>query len=493
MRPGVYKWQVVGMLWFVCLLNYADRMAIRSVFTPIKTEMGLSDLQLGLIGSSFMWVYALASPFAGMVGDRFHRKTLIVGGLALWSLVTLATGFATSYWQLLALCALEGLGEAFYFPASMSLVSDYHGRDTRSRAMSIHQSSVYIGTTLGGTAAGVFADRLGWRSGFYFFGAMGILLAAFLAIALREPRRGLADMADNHPSEHGELRIEQQVGLLRDFRTRLVLIFLAACIAVYLASNLLLAWGPSFVEDTLHLKRTIGGLSVVLWLQIASVVGVLCCAGILADRMFRARMVVVLMAVFVGANLVANIFLVWTPSYFERTFKMSLSMAGLNGTIWLQVASVVGVITAGVLADRLIRHHPGGRMITQSFGLFLGIPFLFLTGWTQSMLAVVLAMAGFGFFKGLYDANIWASLYDVVKPEQRATAVGFMNSIGWLGASIGPTMVGALSAGIGLPACLSATSGLYLIVGLLLVWGIWKYMRVAPDNVAVRMAVPSKR
>src|SRR5256885_12048518 len=164
MSQRSYKWSVVALLWCVCLFNYADRQAIFSVFPLLKSEMGLSDIQLGIVGSSFMWIYALAGPLAGIVGDRVSRKTLIVGGLVFWSLVTLATALSTRYSHLVLLRALEGLGEAFYFPASMSLISDYHGRDTRSRAMAFHQSSVYAGTILGGTAAGVFAQWYGWRS-----------------------------------------------------------------------------------------------------------------------------------------------------------------------------------------------------------------------------------------------------------------------------------------------------------------------------------------
>lgn len=492
MRPGVYKWLVVGMLWLVCLLNYADRMAIRSVFTPIKTEMGLSDLQLGLIGSSFMWVYALASPLAGIIGDRVRRKTLIVGGLAVWSLVTVATGFATSYWQLLALCALEGLGEAFYFPASMSLVSDYHGRDTRSRAMAIHQSSVYMGTTFGGTLAGVFSDWLGWRSGFYFFGVLGVLLAGVLAFTLREPRRGLSE-SDADLGGHGELRIEQQAGLLRDSRARVALLFLMLFIVAYLALNLFLAWTPPSVGQTSYLSQKLAGLSGAIWLQVIAVVGLLCCAGVLADRLFQKRFTVALMVIFVGGNLVANVFLTWLPSFCERQFNLTVSQAGLHGTLWLQVASVVGVLCAGVLADRLVRRYPAGRMITQTLGLFLGIPFIVWLGGVQSLPLAIVAMLGFGIFKGIYDANIWASLYDVVKPEQRATAVGFLNCVGWFGGSIGPPMVGALSATVGLGYCLSATSMIYLLIGLLYVWGILKYMPRSYARVPVKVAVTTER
>ena len=90
----MYRWAVVGMLWFVCLFNYADRQAIYSVFPLLKVEMTLSDVQLGIIGASFMWVYAIAAPFAGMIGDRFSRKTLIIGGLMFWSLITIATALS---------------------------------------------------------------------------------------------------------------------------------------------------------------------------------------------------------------------------------------------------------------------------------------------------------------------------------------------------------------------------------------------------------------
>src|SRR5215475_5609726 len=105
-----YKWFVVAMLWFVCFFHYADRQAIFSVFEPIKGEMGLSDKQLGVVGASFMWVYAAAAPLAGLVGDQFRRKTLILGGLIFWSLITVATAFSKNYTHLVICRALEGFG-----------------------------------------------------------------------------------------------------------------------------------------------------------------------------------------------------------------------------------------------------------------------------------------------------------------------------------------------------------------------------------------------
>ena len=382
------------MLWFVCLFNYADRQAIFSVFPVLKAEMHLSDFQLGIVASSFMWVYALGAPFAGMIADRFDRKHLILGGLIFWSLITIATALSRTYWQLVVFRALEGLGETFYYPASMSLLSDYHGKETRSRAMGLHPSSVYAGTITGGTAAGFLAQRFGWRSSFWTFGGLGILLGAVLLALLREP------------------------------------------------------------------KRTGGSEARAPW-----------------HGVFSHRMAPVLVAVFFGANFVAVVFLTWMPSFLNRKFAMTLAMAGLNGTAWLQIASVLGVLSGGFLADRLVRRRPGGRMLAQAIGLFGGIPFLFLTGWTMSATVLAAAMTGFGYFKGVYDANIWASLYDVVRPEQRATALGLMNSIGWLGGSAAPIAVAAAADRWGMSAAISATSAVYLAIALLLTWGIRCFMR----------------
>src|SRR5262249_798913 len=149
--------------------------------------MHLNDVQLGIVGASFMWVYAGIGPIAGLVGDRINRKTLIISGLVFWSVITIATALSTRYSHLVFFRALEGFGEAFYFPASMSLLSDYHSPATRSQPMSIHQSSVYAGTIAGGSVAGVLGQQFGWWSSFYLFGSLGVLLGALLLLMLREP------------------------------------------------------------------------------------------------------------------------------------------------------------------------------------------------------------------------------------------------------------------------------------------------------------------
>src|SRR5437870_12199507 len=171
-----YKWLVVGMLWLISFFNYADRQAIFSVFPLLEREMHLTPVQLGLLGSSFAWVYGLGAPIAGMVVDRIRRKTAILGGLHVWSGICVATAFSRTFRHLLFFRAAEGLGETFYYPASVSMVSDYHGPSTRSRALGIHQTSVYVGTIAGGFFAGLIGQYYGWRLSFIVFGGLGVLL-----------------------------------------------------------------------------------------------------------------------------------------------------------------------------------------------------------------------------------------------------------------------------------------------------------------------------
>ncbi|MFY9573740.1 MAG: MFS transporter [Blastocatellia bacterium] len=429
-KPETYKWQVVGMLWFVCFFNYADRQAIFSVFELLKSEMSLSDVQLGIVGASFMWVYAGIGPVAGLIGDRINRKTLIIGGLVFWSLITIATSLSTRYSHLVLFRALEGFGEAFYFPASMSMLSDYHGSGTRSRAMSIHQSSVYAGTIAGGSVAGILGQHYGWRSSFYLFGSLGVLLGVVLLVLLREPPRASSLEPAAQEAEHpGDSAAADRGPSQPDAQPR------------------------SLVSRVAQLLKH--ALQVI--------------AELFANPMMR-----ILTAVFVGANFVAMIFLTWMPSFLYRKFNLSIAMAGVSATVWLQIASVLGVLSGGVIADRLARVRLSGRMMTQGIGLTLGVPFIFLAGWTLSVPAMIVALTGFGYFKGLYDANIWASLHDVVRPERRASAVGLMNSLGWIGGGVAPVAIAAASERFGMSACISANSLIYLFVAALLFYGIRK-------------------
>jgi MFS family permease len=399
-----YKWWVVGMLWFICFFNYADRMAVNAVAPMLQKEYQFTDKEIGLIISAFMWVYALSAPFAGQVGDKFHRKALILGGLFVWSVVTGATAFCKTVKQFVLVRGAEGLGETFYFPATMSLVSDYHTKKTRSRAMGLHQTSVYAGTIGGTTLAGYLADQYGWERPFWVFGICGVALVVVLSIFLREPARNEAERIESGKDVHDQAE------------TR------ALPISQFLA----------------ELARTPSALLLVL--------------------------------AFFGANSVGLVFLSWMPKYLADEFKMSLTMAGFSASFYLQVASMFGAVLGGVLADRLRDKLPGGRILAQSLGALLGIPFIYLSGLATDATHLVIYLTLFGLAKGIYDANIWASMYDVIHPSRRATMLGLANMIGWFGAGCGTYGIGVATTdyGITMGQALASTAVIYAVVALCL-------------------------
>ena len=401
-----YKWHVVAMLWFIAFFNYADRVALGVSMPLISKELNMTDLQIGLVSSAFAWVYGLGAPFAGFIIDRIRRKTAILFGLVTWSTICMATALSKTWRQLFGFMAMEGLGETFYFPASMSLVSDYHGKTTRSRAMSIHQTSVYGGTILGSLFAGAIADQWGWQYSFVIFGALGVALAGVLFFFLREPRRGAADEID--------------------------------------------AGKPVSPPKRLPLGETLA----IIW---------------------KTPTVLTLFGAFVCANFVFVIILGWMTVFLTERFEMkSLAVAGLSSTLFMQVASIFGAPFSGWLADKLRGRFASGRMLVQAIGVFGAAPFVLICGESHTLMLTYAALLCWGFFKGVYDANIFASMYDVIRPEARGTAAGFMNAVGWIAGGGGPLVVGYIKQqyDISLGSAIALGGLSYVLSGILLVIGI---------------------
>jgi MFS family permease len=298
---GRYKWAVVFMLWFICFFNYADRQAIFSIFPKLKDEFGFDKVQLGLIASAFMWVYALGAPFAGFIADRFPRRHLILGGCLFWSGVTALTAWCSKLWHFVSVRALEGLGETFYYPASMSLLSDYHDSRTRSRALSFHQSSVYIGTIAGSWLGAWLAEKHGWRTAFYMFGIAGAVLALALYRSLKEPPR-------NAPSPE----VPEKAPFAQTYKTilqnPLALCLMGVFIGANFVATIFLAWTPTFLVEKFGFKLASAGLSGTVFIHLASALSVPV-AGLAADRLARkhpgGRMMVQGAGLVVGAVFIA--------------------------------------------------------------------------------------------------------------------------------------------------------------------------------------------
>lgn len=400
---------MVGLLWLCGFFNYADRQALSAVFPVLGSEFGIGDPELGTLSSAFMLVYAMTSPFTGFAVDRLSRRVLIAAGLAFWSLICAATGLARNFYQLVFYRAAEGLGESFYFPASMSMLADYHGPRTRSRAMSVHQTSVYLGTAGGWFLGGQLADIAGWRAPFWSLGMAGLLYALFLGVILIEPARGRMIRGDaEDPTPSG---------------------------------------GP--------IEEPEAGPPEPLGAKIAIVL--------------RSPAAALLLCVFIGANFVAAAFLAWLPSMVARGLGLGLTGSAVTSALW-PLASVPGAALGGWLADGAARRSGGGRIYTQCLGLFLAAPFVLLTGWSSTALPLVIGLVGAGLCKGIYDANIFASLYDVIPIADRGTAAGLMNTVGWTGGFVAPIVIGFASQRFGLGAAIASTAVVYLLVGLLAVF-----------------------
>ncbi len=288
-KSSRYRWALVGMLWFICFFNYADRVAIASVFPVLQRQYHFTKSELGLIGAAFTWVYAAFAPIAGHTGDKLQRKHVIIAGLYIWSAITGFTGLCTKLWQFVLVRGAEGLGETFYFPASMALISDYHSGKTRSRAIGLHQTSIYAGTIFGGSIAGLLAERHGWQTPFWAFGIAGIVLGLILSAFIVEPPRNAAEIAEkNVPHNEAEaLSTREFLSSLK--RTPTAVMLLIAYFGANLVGFIFLTWMPTFLKEKFHVNLAMASLGGTFFIQIASMIGAIA-GGIAADHRVKARL-----------------------------------------------------------------------------------------------------------------------------------------------------------------------------------------------------------
>jgi MFS transporter, Spinster family, sphingosine-1-phosphate transporter len=274
-RPTTYAWAVVALLWPVALLNYLDRQMVATVRASIRADIPTigSDQAFGTLMATFMWVYAFLSPVGGFIADRFNRRWTILGSLFVWSVITYLTGHAHTYTQMLWLRGLMGVSEAFYIPAALALISDFHRGSTRARAVGLHQSGIYAGLALGGIG-GYIAQASSWRNSFSWFGAIGIFYSFILAFTLRDPDQ--TDGAVKRPpvAIGGTLKALW----FQPAFWILVIYFTLPAIAGWVTKN----WLPTFLADTFKLKEGPAGLSATGYIQLASFAGVVL-GGALAD------------------------------------------------------------------------------------------------------------------------------------------------------------------------------------------------------------------
>lgn len=279
-----YPWLVVALLWVVALLNYMDRQMLSTMQDAMKFD--IVELQkaeaFGALMAVFLWIYGIVSPFAGVVADRVSRKKLVVGSLFVWSAVTYLMGYATDFTQLYWLRALMGVSEALYIPSALSLIADWHEGKSRSLAIGIHMTGLYVGQAVGGFGATI-AATFSWHSTFYWFGIIGIAYSVVLALLLHDkPKAVDAVAASPNPAT---LMKKESVwrGLsvvLSTWAFWVILIYFAVpSLPGWATKN----WLPTLFADNLGLEMAQAGPMSTITIAASSFVGVLL-GGVMSDK-----------------------------------------------------------------------------------------------------------------------------------------------------------------------------------------------------------------
>jgi sugar phosphate permease len=282
-RPNPYRWELLGLLFLAFFFHQGDRALFGVVLSEIKSDLHLTDTQVGLVGSVLFFTLAMMMPIAGYVGDVFSKKWLVTGSLVFWSTATLFTGRAQGLLGLVLLRSVATAGgESFYAPAAYSLLAAFH-RKTRALAMSVHQCSLYVGVMVSGFLGGFIAQQWGWRSAFYVFGGAGIVLGGVFVFRLK----------DAPPEGHGprgpaaaRVGLREALGVL--FRTPTALLVTVAFSADVFVNNAYLVWAPDFLREKFDLSLPIAGGYSMGYHHLAALVGVLA-GGWISDAMVARR------------------------------------------------------------------------------------------------------------------------------------------------------------------------------------------------------------
>ena len=280
-----YPWIVVGLLWVVALLNYMDRQMLSTMREAMQIDIAEleSAVNFGRLMAIFLWIYGCISPFAGAIADRISRKWLIIGSLAVWSGVTLAMGFCTTYNQIYVLRALMGISEALYIPAGLSLIADYFTGSSRSLAVGIHMTGLYLGQAVGGFGATI-AAAFSWQQTFLCFGIAGVAYAALLAIMLEDRRNEKSECGPDAAEPPAKEPVWKSFALIFSnisFWT-ILFFFAASSLPGWSTKN----WLPTLFAESLGIPMSQAGPLSTITISVSSFFGVLI-GGSLSDNWVR--------------------------------------------------------------------------------------------------------------------------------------------------------------------------------------------------------------
>ncbi len=414
--PGKWAWIAVAVLWVVVMLNYFDRQLL-SVLNASITEgengIAMTQAQFGMVTSAFLIIYAVLSPVGGYLADRFSRRFIILMSLVVWSSVTWLTGYARTYEELLLARALMGVSEAFYIPAALALISDYHRGNTRSMATGLHMSGIYAGQMLAGCGALMAGEPycLGWRLTFETFGFIGVAYALVIVLFLHDPEA----------PAHGEEAAE----------------------------------APQLTAE----KKAGGDFSI----------------GQVLKSLFTGRAMAMLLTMYALAGF-ANWFLMgWYPRLLQDMFGISEAEAGPQATLWINIAKYIAVLGAAVLADAWYARNRNARAYVPGIGFTLAGPCVIIAMLPAlgvpvniSLTATLALVAMQGVAQGSLDATLMPVLRSQIDERFSATGYGLLNltsvSAGAL-ISWGGGYLKDMDVPLGVP--LSMAGGLMVVCGLM--------------------------
>jgi MFS transporter, Spinster family, sphingosine-1-phosphate transporter len=370
------------ILFTINLLNYADRYVLPAVLPKIGRDFQLTQFQAGLLGSSFLFVYALAALPIGIWADQGRRKNIVALCVGIWSLVTALASITRNFIQLFCTRIILGIGEAGYGPATVSLLGDFFPKSHRGRILSYWSSSSLIGPAIGFILGGLIADTLGWRWAFCIVGIPGLITAG-LAWKMLEPLRGVFDRKGDSTSETEAL-----------------------------------------YEDNATSKDL---LSIVKKLLRIPTYRTLVCA--LTFSLFT-----------VGGTSY------WLPSYLVDTFGLTLSEAGVIGGGVLVSSGLIGTIIGGWLADYAQSRMLEGRLLVASIGILIGAPLVLLALLIHNLLLFTVVFVIAGISLNICTGPFNAVIQDIIPPTLRATAIGLALLIAHLlGDATSPSVIGIIA------------------------------------------------
>ena len=421
-----YKWKALALLWVAFFLQQGTRQIFGATLTSIQGSLDVTAKQIGLVATLFTFMYGLSVPFAGMTADLLNRKWMVVSGVFVFCLGIFASGFVSCLGLMLVTYGvLNGLGQSFYYPSATSIIGEQH-KETRATALSILQMGLYAGIIGCSVAAGWLADggASGWRIPFKVFGGIGIAWAVVMVFLLKDTKS--APAAGEQSAAAGKPSLLEVVKLFFGNPSALLL---AAGLGMMIYVDVgFKTWMPSHIESSFAARLKEIGESM--------------------QTMFGGKVNVP------GVK----------------------GLAALNAVLWHYLGAFVGVTMGGRISDSLVKSRPSVRMETNIVGLAVAVPFIVWMAYAPSLLTCCIAMALFGVFRGVYDSNLMASLFDIIPQRYHASGAGIMLGFAFVFGSTSPVILGVMKDSFSSTVGIASLAAFYLVgAGLVAFARFWTF------------------